>query len=99
MPAGPWIIEVVNSTATMYPATVGEDGTLTKASQTCTPLTVGENNTLTVEIPNQPWGYKLPDTGGAGTTLYTVGGLLITTAAVFLLYSHAKRRKGDGKSS
>ena len=43
--------------------------------------------------------YELPDTGGAGTTLYTVGGLLITTAAVFLLYSHAKRRKGDGKSS
>lgn len=43
--------------------------------------------------------YELPDTGGTGTTLYTVGGLLITTAAVFLLYSHAKRRKGDGKSS
>ena len=43
--------------------------------------------------------YELPATGGAGTTLYTVGGLLITTAAVFLLYSHAKRRKGDGKSS
>lgn len=43
--------------------------------------------------------YELPDTGGAGTTLYTAGGLLITTAAVFLLYSHAKRRKGDGKSS
>ncbi len=43
--------------------------------------------------------YELPDTGGAGTTLYTVGGLLITTAAVFLLYNHAKRRKGDEESS
>ncbi len=43
--------------------------------------------------------YELPDTGGAGTTLYTVGGLLITTAAVFLLYNHVKRRKGDEESS
>lgn len=43
--------------------------------------------------------YELPNTGGAGTTLYTAGGLLITTAAVFLLYNHAKRRKGDEESS
>ena len=55
--------------------------------------------TPTVVFTNGIIRYELPDTGGAGTTLYTVGGLLITTAAVFLLYSHAKRRKGDGKSS
>ena len=55
--------------------------------------------TPTVVFTNGIIRYELPQTGGAGTTLYTVGGLLITTAAVFLLYSHAKRRKGDGKSS
>ena len=43
--------------------------------------------------------YELPDTGGTGTTVYTAGGLLITTAAVFLLYNHVKRRKGDEESS
>ena len=84
----------------MYPATVGEDGTLTKASTTGTPLTVGENNTLTVEIPNQPWGYELPNTGGTGTQPYTMGGIALMAAAVmFLLYSHTRRRKEDAPSS
>lgn len=55
--------------------------------------------TTAVVFTNGIIRYELPDTGGAGTTLYTAGGLLITTAAVFLLHSHAKRRKGDGKSS
>lgn len=100
MPAGPWIIEVVDSVATMYPAKAGEGGTLTKASETGTALAVGENNTLTVEIPNQPWGYELPNTGGAGTQLYTMGGCLLTAGAVYLLlYSHRRRRKEDEVSS
>lgn len=66
---------------------------------TVTVTTVGGTETAwNGTIVNNTY-YELPQTGGAGTTLYTVGGLLITTAAVFLLYSHAKRRKGDGKSS
>ena len=66
---------------------------------TVTVTTVGGTTTAwNGTIVNNTY-YELPDTGGAGTTLYTAGGLLITTAAVFLLYSHAKRRKGDGKSS
>ena len=66
---------------------------------TVTVTTVGGTETAwNGTIVNNTY-YELPDTGGAGTTLYTVGGLLITTAAVFLLHSHAKRRKGEGKSS
>ena len=66
---------------------------------TVTVTTVGGTKTeWNSTIVNNTY-YELPNTGGAGTTLYTTGGLLITTAAVFLLYNHAKRRKGDGKSS
>ena len=66
---------------------------------TVTVTTVGGTKTeWNSTIVNNTY-YELPNTGGAGTTVYTAGGLLITTAAVFLLYNHAKRRKGDGKSS
>ena len=51
-------------------------------------------------IINVIGGYELPDTGGAGTTLYTIGGLLLMTAAAFLLlYIHNRRRKEDAPSS
>ena len=41
-------------------------------------------------------GYQLPDTGGAGTILYTAGGLLLMTAAgLFLLYQYRMRRRGE----
>ena len=51
---------------------------------------------LLVTITNVP-GVELPSTGGAGTTLYTTGGLLIMAiSAVLLLYSNkTKRRKED----
>lgn len=52
-----------------------------------------------IHITNTRAGYELPATGGVGTTLYTVGGLLITTAAILLLYRHMKRRREDGKAS
>lgn len=39
-------------------------------------------------------GYELPNTGGAGTVPYTMGGLLLLTGAAFLLlYNYTKRRK------
>ena len=48
---------------------------------------------------NRPY-MELPNTGGAGTTLYTIGGLLLMTAAAFLLlYIHNRRRKEDAVSS
>ena len=54
----------------------------------------------TVTVTNQVCYPELPKTGGAGTTLYTMGGfLLMTSAALLLLYNHFKRRKEDITSS
>ena len=48
---------------------------------------------------NTPYA-ELPQTGGTGTTQYTMGGcLLITTAAFLLLYNHTRRRKEDSAAS
>ena len=47
------------------------------------------SGTRTVHFVNDG-GYTLPETGGAGTYLYTMGGWLLAAAAV-LLYIHAKR--------
>lgn len=44
-------------------------------------------------------GYELPQTGGFGTTMYTVGGLLIIGTGFLLLYKGKKRRKDDLASS
>lgn len=45
-------------------------------------------------------GYELPETGGTGTILYTVGGLLlITGAGGLLLYQRIQRRKEESASS
>lgn len=101
MTAGPWILEVGETTATLYPATEGENGTLTKSSETGTPLTVSgtDPKVLSVTIRDISWGYKLPDTGGAGTTSYTAGGLALIFGAATLLYSHCRRRKEDEASS
>lgn len=101
MTAGPWILEVEESTATLYPATEGENGTLTKSSETGTPLTVSgtDPKVLSVTVRDISWGYKLPDTGGAGTTSYTAGGLTLIFGAATLLYIHCKRRKEDEASS
>ena len=102
MTAGPWILEVAESTATLYPAAEGVNGTLTKTSDTGTALSVSGSDpiVLTATISDQPWGYELPNTGGAGTQLYTMGGCLLTAGAVYLLlYSHRRRRKEDAVSS
>ncbi len=101
MTAGPWILDVKERTATLYPATEGENGTLTKTSETGTPLEVSDSDPIvfSAAISDQSWGYKLPDTGGAGTTSYTTGGLVLIFGAATLLYIHCKRRKEDEVSS
>lgn len=102
MVAGPWILEVgEDGSATLYPATEKADKTLEKASDTGTPLTVSgtDPKVLSVTIRDISWGYKLPDTGGAGTTSYTAGGLALIFGAATLLYSHCRRRKEDEASS
>lgn len=103
MVAGPWILEVgTDGNATIFPATEKAGGTLEKASDTGTPLTVSDgSDSKVLELPIQDtlWGYELPDTGGAGTTSYTAGGLALIFGAATLLYSHCKRRKEDEASS
>lgn len=101
MTAGPWILEVGSEDATLYPATENPDGTLTQTGETGTPLTVSgtDPKVLSVTIRDISWGYELPDTGGAGTTSYTAGGLALIFGAATLLYSHCRRRKEDEVSS
>lgn len=102
MVAGPWILEVgEDGSATLYPATEKADKTLEKASDTGTQLTVTgtDPKVLSVTIRDISWGYELPDTGGAGTTSYTAGGLALIFCAATLLYSHCRRRKEDEASS
>lgn len=103
MTAGPWILEVRDEDATLYPATENPDGTLEKASDTDTgtalTVTTGtDSKVLELTIQDTLWGYELPDTGGAGTTSYTAGGLALIFGAATLLYSHCRRRK-EGEAS
>ena len=104
MTAGPWILVVRDEDATLYPATENPDGTLEKASDTDTgtalTVTTGtDSKVLELPIQDTLWGYELPDTGGAGTTSYTAGGLALIFGAATLLYSHCRRRKEDEASS
>lgn len=51
--------------------------------------------TNTVETTDEP--YELPETGGAGTFMYTLSGLVLCGTAA-LGYNHKKRRKEDHSS-
>lgn len=100
MTAGPWILVVGSEDATLYPAKENSNGTLEKAGEG-TPLTFSDTDpkVLSVTVSDISWGYELPDTGGAGTTFYTAGGLALIFGAATLLYSHCRRRKEDEASS
>lgn len=101
MTAGPWILVVGSEDATLYPATENPDGTLTQTGETGTTLDVSgtDPKVLSVTVRDISWGYELPDTGGAGTTSYTAGGLALIFGAATLMYVHCKRRKEDEASS
>lgn len=100
MTAGPWILEVGSEDATLYPARENPDGTLEKAGEGTTLTATGTDpKVLPVTVRDISWGYELPDTGGAGTTSYTAGGLVLIFGAATLLYSHCRRRKEDEVSS
>ena len=101
MTAGPWILDVRSEDATLYPATEKTGGKLEKTSETGTTLTATgtDPKVLSVTVRDISWGYELPDTGGAGTTSYTAGGLALILGAATLLYVHCRRRKEDKVSS
>ena len=103
MPAGPWILEVdTDGNVKIFNTTTGADGSISK-SGTGTACTKEEKDVAVYydhTITNLIGGYELPDTGGAGTILYTAGGLLLMAAAgCSLVYYHSRRRKGDSPSS
>lgn len=103
MPAGPWILEVdTNGNVTIFDTTTGADGSLIKsgAGTVC----AKEEKDVAVyydhTIINLIGGYELPNTGGIGTTPYTIGGLvLIASSALLLLYRKSRRGKDDAQSS
>lgn len=100
MTAGPWILDVGSEDATLYLATENPEGTLEKSGEGTTLTATGTDpKVLPVTLRDISWGYELPDTGGAGTTSYTAGGLTLTFGAATLLYIHCKRRKEDEVSS
>ena len=57
-------------------------------------LTLGSGPSVDFPIYNKVT-YEMPETGGPGATLYTIGGLLlITVALALLLYNNKRRREG-----
>ena len=59
-------------------------------------VTIGGSESSTVTVTNSVSYPELPETGGSGTSLYTIGGLtMLISAAVLLIMPHTKRRKGD----
>ena len=103
MPAGPWILEVdKDGNAKIYDTTTGADGSINKSGEG-TACTKEEKDVAVYydhTILNLIAGCELPETGGAGTVPYTMGGVLLLTGAAFLLlYHQTKRRKEDSASS
>ncbi len=104
MTAGPWILEIKDDKGVYYPAKENADGTaLEKTTKTGTEIqfdnTTGNTIVLEMKISDQSWGYKLPDTGGLGTTGYRTGGLALVVCALAWKYILTKRRKEDEISS
>lgn len=52
---------------------------------------VGEDGVISLDITNNK-GFNLPATGGMGTYLFTIGGLVIMAGAALLLIAFKKRR-------
>ena len=85
------------NTATGSDTTTDSDSTT--GSNTATDTTTTNSKVLVLPIQDTPWGYELPETGGAGTTSYTAGGLVLMFSGAVLLYIHSKGRKEEKASS
>lgn len=68
----------------------GENGTLTFKVDNDTVASPGTGNIAEVEITNNK-GFSLPETGGMGTYLFTIGGIVIMAGAAFALIAMKKR--------
>lgn len=88
---------VYNPEATIFIKEEGQDGTKSiKAGKVTYHEETGAPNTMS--IVNYAME-KLPNTGGSGTTSYTAVGLLMTAAALFLMYIRKKKPEGKGAQS
>lgn len=104
--SGPWIIEVGNDgNAKIYPAQDMGNGKLEKIpEEEGTRLDVSDTDTstytitLSTNISNELITYELPETGGAGTKLYTIGGLLLIMGAGSILLYRSKKGRGGASS-
>ena len=52
--------------------------------------TISDDGIITVNVRNNK-GFSLPSTGGAGTYLFTIGGIVIMAGAAFALIAMKKR--------
>lgn len=102
MPAGPWILEAdTEGNVIIYDTTTGADGSINK-SGAGTACKKDEKDVAVYcdhTILNLIAGCELPNSGGGGTVLYTIGGLALVLSGGILLYIHTKRRKEDSSSS
>lgn len=68
-----------------------DDGTFDSATIDGTPVTTGVNNGMIPVEVNNSKGFSLPSTGGMGTYLFTIGGIVIMAGAAFALIAMKKR--------
>lgn len=76
--------------------TAGYHVTVNNAEGCITSGTVANGGIETAAFVNTPY-FELPQTGGAGTYLYTISGLLLLLGA--LLYSILRRRRGQDRET
>lgn len=93
----PYYFYIVDNSAPECMPTGFSSGTYVENEITYKVSAVNPGDSIT--ISNRPVGYELPETGGIGTTLYTIGGLVIAGMGVSLLYKNKKCRKEDFASS
>lgn len=75
----------------------GSEGTLTAPTATCggEDITMGIDANAgyaTITVTNNK-GFTLPETGGMGTYLFTIGGIVIMAGAAFALFAMKKKSK------
>lgn len=86
------IVIEANNDGTIKSATVnGEPKSTLKEKDETTGEETIETGVVPVEIKNHS-GFTLPGTGGMGTYIFTIGGLVVMAGAVLLLVSSKKKR-------
>lgn len=65
---------------------------ITATNGTTTYATTSDDTTIVIEFENEV-SYTLPETGGRGVYVYTIGGVLLMIGAALLLYKSKKNNK------